>query len=169
MSVQVEKLDHNMVRLTIEVEAPKFIAATKKIYNQRKGAFNLPGFRKGRVPMHIIERTYGAGIFYEDAANDLMPEAYENAVKESGLEIVSRPEINVTQIGKGEPFVFTADVAVRPEVTLGEYKGLDVDKVPVEVTIHEHLFLAEMPQLAVEGLSYLRFPKFKEVIPLCRI
>lgn len=137
MSLHVEKLDHNMVRLTIEVEPKDFLAALKRAYNKRKGSFNLPGFRKGKIPMHVIERTYGVGIFFEDAANDLMPGAYEEAVKESGLEIVSHPEINVTKIGKGEPFVFTADVAVRPEVNLGQYKGLDVDKVPVDVTDEE--------------------------------
>jgi trigger factor len=137
MSVHVEKLDHNMVRLTIEVDAKDFDAALKRAYNKRKGSFNLPGFRKGKVPMKVIERTYGVGIFYEDAANDLMPGAYEEAVKESGLEIVSHPEIDVTKIGRGEAFVFTAEVAVRPEVTLGEYKGLEVDEVPVDVTDEE--------------------------------
>jgi trigger factor len=137
MSLHVEKLEHNMVRLTIEVEAPEFAAAMKRAYNKRKGSFNIPGFRKGKVPMNVIERTYGPGIFYEDAANDIMPNAYEEAVKESGLEIVSHPEINVTKIGKGEPFVFTAEVAVRPEVKLGEYKGLEVVKVPVDVTEEE--------------------------------
>ena len=137
MSVQVEKLEHNMVRLTIEVEAAEFDAATKRAYNKKKGTFSLPGFRKGKVPMKIIERTYGEGIFYEDAANDIMPNAYDEAVKESGLEIVSHPDINVTQIGKGKSFIFTADAAVRPEVTLGQYKGLDVDKVPTEVTDEE--------------------------------
>lgn len=137
MSVQVEKLEHNMVRLTIEVEAAEFDAATKKAYNKKKGTFSLPGFRKGKVPMKVIERAYGTGIFYEDAANDIMPKAYEEAVKESGLEIVSQPEIDVTQIGKGEAFIFTAEVAVRPEVTLGEYKGLEVDKVPTDITDEE--------------------------------
>jgi trigger factor len=137
MSLHVEKLEHNMVRLTIEVEAPEFAAAMKRAYNKRKGSFNIPGFRKGKVPMNVIERTYGPGIFYEDAANDIMPNAYEEAVKESGLEIVSHPEINVTKIGKGESFVFTAEVAVRPEVSLGDYKGLEVVKVPVDVTEEE--------------------------------
>ncbi|MBQ9156668.1 MAG: trigger factor [Eubacterium sp.] len=137
MSVQVEKLEHNMARLTIEVDAEQFAAAEKRAYNKRKGSFSLPGFRKGKVPMNVIERAYGAGIFYEDAANDLMPKAYEEAVEESGLEIVSQPEINVTQIGKGQAFIFTAEVAVRPEVELGQYKGLDVDSVPVEVTDEE--------------------------------
>jgi trigger factor len=137
MSVKVEKLDHNMVRLTIEVDSDKFNSAIKRAYNKQKGSFNLPGFRKGKVPMKVIERVYGTGIFYEDAANDIMPKAYEDAVEESGEEIVSQPEINVVQIGKDQPFIFTAEVAVRPEVNLGEYKGLDVDKVPVEVTEEE--------------------------------
>ena len=133
MSVQVEKLEHNMAKLTIEVEASKFDAAMKKAYNKKKGSFNLPGFRKGKVPMYIIEKEYGAGVFYEDAANELMPEAYAAALEESGLEVVSRPEVDVTQIGKGQNFIFTAEVAVKPEVKLGEYKGLKVDKVSTRV------------------------------------
>lgn len=137
MSVQVEKLEHNMVKLTIEVEAAEFDAATKRAYNKKKGTFNLPGFRKGKVPMNVIEKTYGAGIFYEDAANDIMPQAYEDAVKEAGIDVVSRPEVDVTQIGKGQNFIFTAEVAVKPEVTLGEYKGLEVDKQSAEVTDEE--------------------------------
>ena len=137
MSVQVEKLEHNMAKLTIEVEASKFDAAMKKAYNKKKGSFNLPGFRKGKVPMYIIEKEYGAGVFYEDAANELMPEAYAAALEESGLEVVSRPEVDVTQIGKGQNFIFTAEVAVKPEVKLGEYKGLDVQMDSVEVTDEE--------------------------------
>lgn len=137
MSVQVEKLEHNMVKMTIEVEAAEFDAATKKAYNKKKGSFNLPGFRKGKVPMNVIEKTYGAGVFYEDAANDIMPKAYSDAVDEAGLDVVSRPEVDVTQIGKGENFIFTATVAVKPEVTLGQYKGLEVDKQTAEVTDEE--------------------------------
>lgn len=137
MSVQVEKLEHNMVKMTIEVEAVEFDAATKKAYNKKKGSFNLPGFRKGKVPMNVIEKTYGAGVFYEDAANDIMPKAYSDAVDEAGLDVVSRPEVDVTQIGKGENFIFTATVAVKPEVTLGQYKGLEVDKQTAEVTDEE--------------------------------
>ncbi len=137
MSVQVEKLEHNMAKLTIEVDAAKFDAAMKKAYNKKKGSFNLPGFRKGKVPMYIIEKEYGAGIFYEDAANDIMPDAYAAAIEESGLDVVSRPEVDVTQIGKGENFIFTAEVALKPEVKLGEYKGLDVQKDSVEVTEEE--------------------------------
>lgn len=137
MGVQVEKLEHNMAKLTIEVEAAKFDAAIKKAYNKQKGSFNIPGFRKGKVPMNVIERTYGAGVFYEDAANDVMPAAYADALDETGIEVVSSPEIDVTQIGKGENFIFTATVAVKPEVTLGEYKGLEVEKESVEVTEEE--------------------------------
>jgi len=133
MSVQVEKLEHNMAKLTIEVEASKFDAAMKNAYNKKKGSFNLPGFRKGKVPMYIIEKEYGAGVFYEDAANELMPEAYA----ESGLDVVSRPEVDVTQIGKGQNFIFTAEVALKPEVKLGQYKGLDVQKDSADVTDEE--------------------------------
>lgn len=137
MSVQVEKLEHNMVKMTIEVEAAEFDAATKKAYNKKKGSFNLPGFRKGKVPMNVIEKTYGAGVFYEDAANDIMPKAYADALDETGIDVVSRPEIDVTKIGKGESFIFTATVAIKPEVTLGQYKGLEVQKESVEVTDEE--------------------------------
>ena len=137
MSVQVEKLEHNMAKLTIEVEASKFDAAMKNAYNKKKGSFNLPGFRKGKVPMYIIEKEYGAGVFYEDAANELMPEAYAEALEESGFDVVSRPEVDVTQIGKGQNFIFTAEVALKPEVKLGQYKGLDVQKDSADVTDEE--------------------------------
>ena len=137
MSVQVEKLEHNMAKLTIEVEAAEFDAATKRAYNKKKSSFNLPGFRKGKVPMNVIEKTYGAGVFYEDAANDIMPKAYADALDETGIDVVSRPEIDVTKIGKGESFIFTATVAIKPEVTLGQYKGLEVQKESLEVTDEE--------------------------------
>lgn len=137
MSVQVEKLEHNMAKLTIEVEAAEFDAATKRAYNKKKSSFNLPGFRKGKVPMNVIEKTYGAGVFYEDAANDIMPKAYADALDETGIDVVSHPEIDVTKIGKGESFIFTATVAIKPEVTLGQYKGLEVQKESVEVTDEE--------------------------------
>ena len=137
MSVQVEKLEHNMAKLTIEVEAAEFDAATKRAYNKKKSSFNLPGFRKGKVPMNVIEKTYGAGVFYEDAANDIMPKAYADALDETGIDVVSRPEIDVTKIGKGESFIFTATVAIKPEVTLGQYKGLEVQKESVEVSDEE--------------------------------
>ena len=137
MSVQVEKLENNMAQMTITVPAKEFDAARKAAYNKRKGCFNLPGFRKGKAPMHMIEKIYGPEIFYEDAANELMPTAYEKAVEESGLDVVSSPEINAVQIEKGKDFIFTADVATKPEVKLGEYKGLEVQKDPVTVTDEE--------------------------------
>ena len=133
MSVQIENLEHNMAKLTIEVEAAEFDAACKKVYNRKKGSYNLPGFRKGKVPMNMLEKTYGPGIFYEDAANEIMPKAYADALEETKLDVVSAPEVDVTQIGKGQNFIFTVSVAVRPEVTLGEYKGLEVEKETVEV------------------------------------
>lgn len=133
MSVQVENLEHNMAKLTIEVEAAEFDAACKKVYNRKKGSYNLPGFRKGKVPMNMLEKTYGPGIFYEDAANEIMPKAYADALEETKLDVVSAPEVDVTQIGKGQNFIFTVSVAVRPEVILGEYKGLEVEKETVEV------------------------------------
>lgn len=137
MSVQVENLEHNMAKLTIEVDAAEFDAACKKVYNRKKGSFSLPGFRKGKVPMNMIEKTYGAGVFYEDAANEIMPKAYADALEETKLDVVSSPEVDVTQIGKGQNFIFTVTVAVKPEVTLGQYKGLEVEKEAVEVTDEE--------------------------------
>ena len=133
MSVQVEKLEHNMAKLTIEVEASKFDAAMKKAYNKKKGSFNLPGFRKGKVPFQLIAKEYGVEIFYEDAANILIPDAYAEAMKDTDLEIVSRPEIDVTQLEKGKDFIFTATFALKPEVTLGDYKGIEVPKTRVTV------------------------------------
>ena len=126
MSVQVENLEKNTAKLTIEVSAEEFNKALKDAYNKEKKNFSIPGFRKGKVPRNMIEKMYGAGIFYEDAANSIMPTAYAEAAKESGLDIVSRPEIDVVQIEKGKAFIFTALVAVKPEVTLGAYKGVEV-------------------------------------------
>ena len=137
MSVQVENLEKSMAKLTIEVSAEQFEAAMQKAYIKNKGRIQLPGFRKGKAPRAMIEKMYGAGIFYEDAANEIIPEAYEEAAKESGLVITSQPEIDVTQIEKGKSFIFTATVAVKPEVTLGEYKGLEYEAQPVEVTDEE--------------------------------
>ena len=134
MSVQVEKLEKNMAKLTIEVPAAEFEAAIQEAYLKNKKRISLPGFRKGKVPRMMIEKMYGEGFFYEDAANAIIPKAYEKAAMESEIEIVSRPEINVEQIGKGKDFIFTATVAVKPEVTLGQYKGLEYDEKPVEVT-----------------------------------
>ena len=134
MSVQVETLEKSMAKLTVEVSAEKFDKAVESVYQKNKNKFNVPGFRKGKTPKSMIEKLYGAGVFYEDAANMLLPDAYAEAVEESGLEVVSRPEIDIEQIGEGKPMVFTATVAVKPEVTLGEYKGIAVAKEAVEVT-----------------------------------
>jgi len=137
MSVQIEKLEKNMAKLTIEVPAEEFEAAIEKAYQKAKGRIALPGFRKGKAPRKMIEKMYGAGVFYEDAANIVIPEAYDNAVKECGENIVSRPAIDVTQIEAGKSFIFTAEVALKPEVTLGEYKGVEVPKQEIEVTEEE--------------------------------
>ena len=134
MSLQVEKLEKNMAKLTIEASAEDFEKAIQKVYLKARGRINIPGFRKGKAPRKLIEKMYGTGVFYEDAANDLIPTAYAEALKDCDLEIVSRPEINVTQIESGKPFIFTAEVAVKPEVTLGEYKGVEVEKSDVEIT-----------------------------------
>ena len=137
MGVQVEKLEKSMAKLTIEVAADEFDAAITKAYQKSKSKIALPGFRKGKAPRAMIEKMYGAGIFYEDAANILIPDAYEDAAKESGLEIVAQPEIEIVQIEKGKEFIFTAVVAVKPEVTLGEYKGIEIEKKVAEVTEEE--------------------------------
>ena len=137
MSVQVENLEKNTAKLTIEVPAEKFDAAVKNAYNKNKSRYNIPGFRKGKAPFDMIKKMYGAGVFYEEAANDLIPEAYANAAAESELEIVARPEISVTQIEKGKPFVFEAEVTLKPEVKLGEYKGIKVEKADTKVTAKE--------------------------------
>lgn len=137
MSLQVEKLEKNMAKLTIVVPASEFEKALQSAYNKQKKNINVPGFRKGKVPRAYIEKLYGAEIFYEEAANQIMPAAYEKELKDSDLPIVSRPEINVEQIEKGKDFIFTAMVALKPEVTLGEYKGMEVDKVSTRVTQKE--------------------------------
>ena len=137
MSLQVEKLEKNMAKLTIEVPAEELDKAIKTVYNKQKGHFNVPGFRKGKVPYHMVEKMYGAAIFYEEAANEIIPGAYAKAYEECGLDIVSQPEIDVVQIEKGKAFIFTAEVAVKPEVTLGEYKGLEVEKTSTRVTQKE--------------------------------
>lgn len=133
MSVQVEKLGKNMAKLTIEVPAEEFDAAIMKAYQKNKNKISIPGFRKGKAPLKMIERMYGAGIFYEDAANLVIPEAYSKAADESGETIVSRPSVDIVQIEKGKPFIFTAEAALKPEVTLGEYKGVEVEKTVIEV------------------------------------
>ena len=137
MNLQVEKLEKNMAKLTIEVSADDLEKALQGAYMKQKNKISLPGFRKGKVPRQMIEKMYGAEIFYDDAANALIPKAYADAYDECELEIVSRPDIQVVQIEKGKPFIFTAEVATKPEVTLGEYKGLEVDKVSTRVTQKE--------------------------------
>ena len=137
MSVQVEKLEKNMAKLTIEVSSEEFEKAIAKAYKKNKNKISMPGFRKGKAPRAMIEKMYGKGVFYEDAANSIIPDAYADAAKESELEIVAQPEIDVTQIESGKPFIFTATVALKPEVTLGEYKGIEVEKKEVEVTDEE--------------------------------
>ncbi len=137
MSLQVEKLENNMAKLTIEVPAEELEAAIEKAYQKNKNKISVPGFRKGKVPRKMIEKMYGAAIFYEDAANEIIPDAYEKALDECEEEIVSAPKIDVTQIEAGKPFIFTAEVALKPEVTLGKYAGVKIDKVEVEVTEEE--------------------------------
>lgn len=137
MSLQVEKLEKNMAKLTIEVSAGDFEKALQSVYNKQKKNISVPGFRKGKVPRQMVEKMYGPEIFYEDAANEIIPDAYEAELKDSDLEIVSRPTIDIVQIGKGQTFIFTAEVALKPEVTLGEYKGLEVDKISTRVTQKE--------------------------------
>ena len=133
MSLQVEKLEKNMAKLTVEVPAEQFENAIKKAYNKNKNRFNIPGFRKGKAPLAMIEKMYGVGVFYEDAADEAINETYADAMKESGLDIVSRPEVSIEQIEKGKTFIYTATVAVKPEVTLGEYKGIEVEKADATV------------------------------------
>ena len=132
MSLQVEKLEKNMAKLTIEVPAEEFDAAIKNAKNKNK--FSIPGFRKGKAPLAMLEKMYGAGIFYEDAANEVIDASYPKAAEESKEEIVSTPEIKVTQIEKGKAFIYEATVALKPEVTLGEYKGVEVKKAEAVVT-----------------------------------
>ena len=137
MSLQVENLEKNMAKLTIEASAEEFEAAIEKAYQKNKSKMTVQGFRKGKAPRKMIEKMYGAGIFYEDAANSIIPDAYAKALEECDLEIVSQPAIDVVQIEAGKPFIFTAEVAVKPEVTLGTYKGVEVEKNEVEVTDEE--------------------------------
>lgn len=134
MSLQVEKLENNTAKLTIEVAAEEFDKALQTAYQKNKNKFNVPGFRKGKVPYAMVEKMYGAGVFYEDAANELIPTAYADAAAESELEIVARPEINVTQIEKGKAFIFEAEVTLKPEIKLGKYKGVKVEVMDTTVT-----------------------------------
>ena len=134
MSLLVEKLEQNMAKLTVEVPAEQFDEALKTSFNKNKSRFNIPGFRKGKAPQAMVEKMYGTGVLYEDAVNEAIDATYAQALEESGLDIVSRPEIGVEQVEKGKPFIYTATVAVKPEVTLGEYKGIEVEKAKPEVT-----------------------------------
>lgn len=134
MSLQVENLEKNMAKLTVEVPSEEFEKALTKAYNKNKGRFNIPGFRKGKAPQAMVEKMYGAGVLYEDAINEALDATYGDAAKESGLDIVSRPEIGIEQVEKGKNLIYTATVAVKPEVTLGEYKGVEVTKAVAEVT-----------------------------------
>ena len=137
MSLQVEKLEKNMAKLTIEVSADEFSKAVEEAYQKNRGKISVPGFRKGKVPKKMIEQMYGKAVFYEDAANALIPGAYEKALEECEETIVSSPKIDVTQIEEGKAFIFTAEVALKPEVTLGTYKGVEVDKIEISVTDEE--------------------------------
>lgn len=137
MSLQVEKLEKNMAKLTIEASAEELEKAIEKAYQKQKSQISIPGFRKGKVPRQMVEKMYGKEVFYEDAANALIPDAYDKALEECEEDIVSSPKIEVTQIEAGKPFIFTATVALKPEVKLGKYKGVKVDKIDTEVTEEE--------------------------------
>lgn len=137
MSLQVEKLENSMALLTIEVPAEELEKAVEAVYRKSKNRISVPGFRKGKVPRKMIEQVYGKEVFYEDAANDLVPEAYEKALEECTEEIVSSPKIDITQVEAGKPFIFTAKVALKPEVSLGNYKGVKVDKADLDVSEEE--------------------------------
>ncbi|MCR5580853.1 MAG: trigger factor [Pseudobutyrivibrio sp.] len=137
MNVQVENLEKNMAKLTVTVDAAELDKAITKAYNKQKNSISVPGFRKGKVPQAMIEKMYGTEIFYEDAANVIMQDTYPQAYEESGLDIVSQPQIDITQLEKGKEFIYTATVAVKPEVKLGKYKGVSVAKIDSKVTATE--------------------------------
>ncbi len=137
MSLQVEKLEGNMAKLTIEASAEDFEKAIEKAYQKNKSKLSIPGFRKGKVPRKMIEQMYGKEIFFEDAANIVIPSAYADAVDECTEEIVSQPTIDIVQAESGKPFIFTAEVALKPEVTLGKYKGIEIEKEDITVTDEE--------------------------------
>ncbi len=134
MSLQVETLEKNMAKLTIEVPETELEKAMQAVYNRNKGRINLPGFRKGKAPRKMIERVYGSGVFLEDAVNSILPTEYSNALKDCELEIVSQPKIDIVQAEAGKPLIFTAEVATRPDVELGQYKGVEVTRQDTTVT-----------------------------------
>lgn len=137
MSLQVEKLEKGMAKLTIEVAAEELDKAIESAYQQNKNRMSIPGFRKGKAPRKMIEQMYGKEVFYEDAANELIPEAYEKALDECTEDIVSAPKVSVIQLEQGKPFIFAAVVALKPEVKLGKYKGVKVDAADLTVTEEE--------------------------------
>ena len=137
MSVTVENLEHNMAKLTVEVPAEELEKSIQRVYQRQKKSISLPGFRKGKVPRQLVEKMYGPEIFFEDAGNDLIEREYPKAYEESGLSIVSQPTVDIVQIEKVKPFIFTAEVAVKPEVELGKYKGITVTKIDTSVSDEE--------------------------------
>ncbi len=137
MNAKVENIEKNVVKLEIEVDSEKFEQGMQKAFLKNAGRFNIPGFRKGKAPRKMVERYYGEQVLYEDAINIVCPEAYDEAVEENNLNPVDRPEIDIKQIGNGENLIFTAVVTVKPEVELGEYKGIEVSKIEVNVSDEE--------------------------------
>ena len=138
MDVKVEKTENkNEVKLSFTVEAEKFEEAMKKVYSKTAKYFNIPGFRKGKAPMQLVERQYGSEIFYEDAFNELVPDLYDEAIKENNIEAVSKPDIDITQMEKGKDLIFTATVQTKPEVKLGKYKGIEIKKIEYNVSDEE--------------------------------
>jgi trigger factor len=134
MKTSVENIGNNVVKLRIEIDAEAFSESIKKAYLKNKGRFNIPGFRKGKAPQNIIERYYGESVFYEEAFNLACPDAYEQALKDNNIQPVDRPELDIEQIGKGKDLVFTAKVTVKPDVKLGQYKGLKIKKDTAKIT-----------------------------------
>ena len=169
MSLQVEKLEKNMAKLTIEVSAEEFEKAIEKAYQKNKGKINIQGFRKGKAPRKMIEKMYGVGIFYEDAANIIIPDAYSKEVSEcTDIEIVSQPKIDVVQIESGKPFIFTAEVALKPEVELGQYKGIQVEVAAPEVKdedVEAELKKAEDRPVADGDMTTIDFEGFVDGVP----
>lgn len=137
MSLQIENLENNTAKLTIEVGAGEVEKAIEKVYQKTKAKYSIPGFRKGKVPRKMIEKMYGIGVFYEDAVNEMIPGAYADAAAESKLDIVAQPDIDLVQIESGKPFIFTAEVVLKPEVELGQYKGIEVEAADIKVTAKE--------------------------------